>query len=337
MTFDDNPMPVSDALPRPPYGAEFAALLETFRESFPPTVTADMIEPMREGGAAWTPTIEAMLAGRSIAREDRTVPGPEGQPAVTVSVFRPHQMVDLAPAVYFIHGGGFVFGDRFTELGEALDWVERLGVVLVSVEYRLAPEHPDPAPVEDCYAGLLWLFDQAAALGVDPERIVVAGSSAGGGLAAGTALLARDRSGPAPLGQVLVYPMLDERNDSVSARQFAGLGVWDRGSNDTGWTALLGDRRGTDAVTPYASPARAASLSGLPQTYIDVGSTETFRDEAVAYASRLWRDGVQAELHVWPGVFHGFDGMLPDAPVSIAARRARREWLERVLEAGQSK
>jgi acetyl esterase/lipase len=321
-------------LPRPLYGAEFEALLATFSESFPPTITPDMIEPLRAGGEEWTPTIDGLLEGRSIEREDRTAPGAEGRPAVVVSLFRSGPTSAGSPAVFFIHGGGFVFGDRFTGLGEALDWVERLGIVLVTVEYRLAPEHPDPAPVQDCYTGLRWLFDHASELGVDAERIVIAGSSAGGGLAAGVALLARDRSDPSLLGQVLIYPMLDERNDSVSARQFRGLGVWDQGSNDTGWSALLGDRRGTDAVTPYASPSRARRLAALPQAYIDVGSTETFRDEAVVYASRLWADGVQAELHVWPGVFHGFDGMLPDAALSIAAHRARQEWLVRVFAEG---
>ncbi|MEU4580438.1 alpha/beta hydrolase [Nonomuraea sp. NPDC023979] len=321
-------------IPRPPYGGDFETFLSSIAEHFPPTITPEMIEPLRAGGNAWAPTIEAMLNGRAVRREDRTIPGAEGGPDLTVSVFRPSEAAESAQAAVFgIHGGGFVFGDRFTELDEALDWVEKLGVVLVSVEYRLAPEHPDPAPVEDCYAGFVWMAENADELGIDRERIVIAGSSAGGGLAAGVSLLARDRSGPRPVGQLLIAPMLDERNDSLSARQFAGVGVWDRGSNDTAWNALLGDRRGTDRVTPYASPGRAGDLSSLPPAYIDVGSTETFRDESVAYAHALWKAGVQAELHVWPGVFHGFDVMIPDATISVAARRARAEWLARTLEA----
>ncbi|WP_343950125.1 alpha/beta hydrolase [Nonomuraea longicatena] len=322
---------MTQSMPRPPYEPEFATLLASFTDHFPPTITPEMIAPMRAGGGAWTPSIEELLAGRDIRREDRTVPGPAGAPDVVLSIFRSGTAA-AAPAVYTIHGGGFVFGDRFAEIDEALGWVEEHGVVLVSVEYRMPPEHPDPAPVEDCYAGLVWTAANAGDLGIDPGRIVLHGSSAGGGLAAGTALLARDRSGPSVLGQLLVAPMLDERNDSPSAHQFAGVGVWDRGSNDTGWNALLGARRGTEAVTPYASPSRARDLSGLPPAFVDVGSTETFRDEAVEFASRLWQAGVQAELHVWPGVWHGFDVMLPTAALSRAARRARSEWLHRLID-----
>lgn len=145
------------------------------------------------------------------------------------------------------------------------------------------------------------------------------------------ALLARDRNGPRAIGQVLMCPMLDDRNDTPSAHQMAGLGVWDRTSNETGWNALLGDARGTADVSPYAAPARAHDLSGLPPAFIDVGSAETFRDEDIAYASRIWHAGGIAELHVWPGGFHGFDGMVPRAALSQEARAARLRWLRRLL------
>ncbi|KFG04110.1 alpha/beta hydrolase fold domain-containing protein, partial [Streptomyces scabiei] len=171
----------------------------------------------------------------------------------------------------------------------------------------------------------------AEEIGGDPDRLVLAGGSAGGGLAAALALLARDRKGPRLLGQLLMCPMLDDRNDTFSAHQMAGLGVWDRTANETGWNALLGERRGTDAVEPYAAPARAADLSGLPPAFIDVGSAETFRDEDVSYATRIWQAGGSAELHVWPGGFHGFDGLVPGAAVSVDAREARLRWLRRLL------
>ena len=222
-----------------------------------------------------------------------------------------------------------IFGDRFTGIEVPLDWVERFDAVCVSVEYRLAPEFPDPYLVEDCYAGLRWTAEHAAELGIDPGRLIIAGGSAGGGLAAGTALLARDRHGPPLAGQVLIYPMLDDRNQTVSAHQFAGIGVWDRGSNETGWAAYLGERFGTDDVPIYAAPARAADLSGLPPAYIDVASAEVFRDEAVAYASQIWADGGVAELHVWPGGFHGFDLMAPEARISREAIAARTNWVAR--------
>jgi len=203
--------------------------------------------------------------------------------------------------------------------------------VVVSVEYRLAPETPHPGPIDDCYAGLLWTAAHADELGFDPDRMIVAGGSAGGGLAAALALRARDQSGPALLGQMLIYPMLDDRNDTPSAHQMAGLGGWDHSANEFGWTALLGERRGAPDVSPYAAPARADDLSGLPPAFIDVGSAETFRDEDVAYASRIWQAGGRAELHVWPGGFHGFDGIAPHAAVSQAAVAARADWLARLL------
>ncbi|GGR70304.1 hypothetical protein GCM10010236_25540 [Streptomyces eurythermus] len=166
---------------------------------------------------------------------------------------------------------------------------------------------------------------------MDPDRLILAGQSAGGGLAAGTALLARDRKGPRLIGQVLIYPMLDDRDRTVSSGQFDGVGVWDRQSNRTGWTALLGERRGTDDVSVYAAPARATDLTGLPPAFIDCGSAEVFRDEDVAYASALWAAGVQAELHVWPGGFHGFDLTAPHTALAHAMTAARNNWVARIL------
>jgi acetyl esterase/lipase len=224
-----------------------------------------------------------------------------------------------------------ILGDNRTGVVEMLDWAQEFQMVVVSVGYRLAPETPHPGPVEDCYAGLVWTAEHADELGIDPNRIIVAGGSAGGGLTAALALMARDRGGPALLGQMLICPMLDDRNDTPSARQMAGLGVWDRISNETGWTALLGAARGEPDVSPYAAPAREKDLSGLPPAFIDVGSAETFRDEDITYASRIWQAGGVAELHVWPGGFHGFDGLAPQAALSQEARAARVRWLRRLL------
>jgi acetyl esterase/lipase len=145
--------------------------------------------------------------------------------------------------------------------------------------------------------------------------------------------MARDKGGPTLAGQVVIYPMLDDRNQTVSSHQIDGFGVWDRRSNDTGWDALLGDRRGTDRVSIYAAPARATDLSGLPPAFIDVGTAEVFRDEAVAYASQIWADGGVAELHVWPGGFHGFDMMAPQAALSQAMLETRTKWVRRILGA----
>nr|WP_227025508.1 alpha/beta hydrolase [Streptomyces tsukubensis] len=278
------------------------------------------------------PTLEELRAGGAFEVEERTVAGPEGAPDITLTIGRPAGLTGALPVLFHIHGGGMIMGDRRTGVPQALDeWCGPLGVAVVSVDYRLAPEHPHPAPVEDCYAGLVWTVEHAADIGIDPGHVVLVGGSAGGGIAAAVALLARDRGGPRLSGQLLMCPMLDDRNDTPSSYQLAGLGVWDRAANVTGWTALLGDRRGGADVTPYAAPARATDLSGLPPAYIDVGSAETFRDEDVTYASRIWMAGGRAELHVWPGAFHGFDGFAPDAAVSRDAKEARVRWLRRNL------
>ncbi len=322
---------MSDAL-RPPFDPELAAVLESAAGRGFTTMTADLIPAVRDGASALSLSDDDLRRAGSIGIEERTVPGPPGAPDIVVLICRPTGRTGAGPGVVHLHGGGMVMGDRRTGLATMLDWVDQLGVVVVSVEYRLAPEHPHPAPVEDCYAGLVWVADHAADLAIDPQQLLVAGTSAGGGLAAAVALLARDRSGPVLAGQVLLCPMLDDRNDTFSGHQLDGVGVWDRGSNDTGWTALLGDQRGAPDVSPYAAPARAPDLSGLPPTYIDVGSAETFRDEDVDYAMRLWQAGGIAELHVWPGGFHGFDLIAPGAAVSQAAQAARVTWLRRLLD-----
>lgn len=315
--------------PPPPFDPECRAVLDAM-PPFPP-LTAEAIPVLRETPFAPQPTDEELARDGAYSVEERTVPGPAGAPDVSLIVCRPTAATTPVPALYHTHGGGMIAGTARGGLAALLDLAEPVGAAVVSVEYRLAPETPHPGPVEDCYAGLAWTAGHAAELGIDPTRIVLIGGSAGGGLAAALALLARDRGGPALVGQLLMCPMLDDRNDTPSSHQMAGLGVWDRTANDVGWTALLGAARGGPDVSPYAAPARAEDLSGLPPAFIDVGSAETFRDEDVAYAGRIWQAGGVAELHVWPGGFHGFDGLAPDAAISKAATAARREWLRRLL------
>ncbi|MET8853995.1 alpha/beta hydrolase [Amycolatopsis sp. NPDC004625] len=292
---------------------------------------ADTILENRARFATIVPSLEQQVGDRPVDVEERTVPGPPGAPDVVLTIIRPRGGVTGAPAFYALHGGGMILGNRFFGVDGLVDDVLRFGAVGVSVEYRLAPEHPAPAAVEDCYAGLVWLAEHAAELGADPARIVVTGASAGGGLSAGVALLARDRGGPHLLGQVLLCPMLDDRNATPSARQYDGIGAWDRHNNDTGWDALLGPLRGTGEASPYAVPARAKDVSNLPPAYIDVGAAEVFRDEATEYALRIWATGGPAELHVWNGGYHAFAGFSPGAEVSRAAVAARLSWLRRLL------
>ncbi|GAA4550985.1 alpha/beta hydrolase [Pseudonocardia xishanensis] len=292
----------------------------------PPELTCERIPEARLTMRRVSKDLDAVIGSRPITHTEHVVPT-DTQDGVSVTVLRRADSTGPRPAIVHLHGGGMVMGDRFVGAYEFCAWVEELDVVVVTVEYRLAPEHPHPAPVEDCLAALRWTLDEAGALGVDREKVVMAGTSAGGGLAAGALLLLRDRGGPRIAGQLLCAPMLDDRGETVSAAQYAVGGVWDRVSNRTGWAALLGDT----AADRYAAPARAVDLADLPPAYVDVGGAETFRDEDVAYASALWRAGVPAELHVWPGAFHGSDSFVPGAPLSRQARRARVDWIRRVL------
>ncbi|CAM5285152.1 alpha/beta hydrolase [Streptomyces coeruleorubidus] len=319
----------------PPFDPELAGALELIKDMISPGLTLDEIAEVRQGpGIQMLADLDLTMGGAFVV-EDRQVPGPQGEPDISLLICRPTAPASAGarPVIYHVHGGGMVIGNSRVGVDVPLAWAQALDAVVVSVEYRLAPEHPYPAPIEDVYAGLLWTADHAAELGADPERIVIAGASAGGGLCAALALLTRDRKGPQPIGQVLMCPMLDDRNDTPSTYQMAGLGVWDRTANETGWTALLGARRGGPDVPAYAAPARAEDLSGLPPAFLDVGSAETFRDEVVAYASRIWQAGGVAELHVWPGGFHGFDGFAPQAALSQSARAAHVNWLRRLLSA----
>lgn len=317
---------------RPPFDPELEAVLPALDGLVPKDVTLDDVDTFR--ALTTSPPIEETIAGRPILHTERTIPGPLGAPDLTVSVFERADHTRPGPGIFHTHGGGLMGGDRFVGAGVYLDWVERFDAVVVSVEYRRPPEHPDPAPIEDVYAGLVWTADHAAELRVDPARIVIAGESAGAGLTAGLALLARDRNGPEVLGQVLMYPLLDERNDTVSSHQDDSVGTWDRTSTETAWDAYLGDRRRTGGASIYASPSLATDLSRLPPAFIDVGSAELLRDEDVAYASAIWAAGGSAELHVWSGGFHGFDQIVPAAAVSRAASAARTSWLERLLGEG---
>jgi len=324
---------MTSTLPRPPYDPEIAAVLAPLGEPTPSLTTETLDEFRASRNDTADDLVDAAAAiGAEIVHSTYPIPGYQGaEIELTVIMRSGHDRATPAPGFLFLHGGGMVMANRFSNAVSMLPAMLDHDGVLVTVEYRLAPEHLDPIPVEDCYAALVWTADHAAELGIDPNRIIVTGPSAGAGLAAGVALLARDRRGPALLGQLLVCPMLDDRIDTVSSRQYVGIGIWDRTSNISGWTALLGDRRGTDEVSIYAAPARATDLSGLPPAFIEVGSAEVFRDEDVAYATRIWADGGVAELHVWPGGTHGFSVLAPESRLARAAVATRADWIAALL------
>ncbi|MGF7238474.1 MAG: alpha/beta hydrolase [Frankia sp.] len=249
------------------------------------------------------------------------VPGPPDAPEVPVRVYRPAPAHTAGPTgatagLLHIQGGGFVIGDRGVE-GACLALVRALNLVIVSVDYRLAPEHPFPAALEDCYAALEWLASNATDLGVDPTRIAVRGTSAGAGLAAGLALLTRDRGGPPLCFQFLGVPELDDRLDTPSMRRFVDTPMLDRSTAVISWNAYLGEGvPGTQDVSPYAAPARATDLTGLPPAYISVMEFDPLRDEGLAYAQALLAARVPVELHLFAGTFHGSGGVAAPAAVS---------------------
>ncbi len=255
--------------------------------------------------------------------DDRRVPGLDGDPDVPVRVYRPVGATTAArvPGILMIHGGGFVIGSIESEHAGAALLAIGTGAVVVSVDYRLAPEHPYPAGLHDCYAALSYLHAEAETLGVDPARVALSGASAGGGLAAATALLARDRGGPPICFQMLQIPELDDRLETGSMQTFVDSPMWNRPLAVQSWQAYLGPLYGAADVPCYAAPARAADLSGLPPAYISTAENDPLRDEGITYAQRLLQAGVSVELHQFPGTFHG-SALVTTAAVS---KRAQRE------------
>jgi acetyl esterase len=279
------------------FDAELVPLIEALpNNSFDdiPAARASIIDLVQRSA------ITADLDGLEV--DDRAVPGPDGAPDVTVRVYRPVGATAPRPAVLWLHGGGFCVGGIETEHVGAAKTAKSLGVVVVSVEYRLAPEHPFPAAIEDCYAALQWVHAHTAELFVDPARVALVGQSAGGGLAAGLALLARDRGGPSICFQLLSIPELDDRLETESMKTFVDTPLWNRPNAVLSWLHYLG---GATEVSPYAAPARATDLRGLPPAYISAMEFDPLRDEGILYALALLRAGVSVELHSFPGTFHG--------------------------------
>ena len=282
---------------------------------------------------------EAMLEGLDrevppelgLSIEDRLVPGWEDDPEVPVRIYRPKEAASgPVPGILMIHGGGFVVGNIETEhLGGAM-MAAHVGALVVSVEYRLAPEHAYPSALHDCYSALRFLHDEATALGVDRERIALVGASAGGGLSAATALFARDRFGPPVCFQMLHIPELDDRLETPSMQKFVDSPVWNRPLAEKSWRYYLGDLFGSDDVPAYAAPSRATDLSGLPPAYVSTAENDPLRDEGILYALRLLQAGVSVELHQFPGTFHG-SAMVITAEVSRRAQEESTRVLRRVL------
>ena len=294
--------------------------LAPFVELIPKTDISDLATA-RAGLATMLEPLNADVDTDGVTISDHHVPGHDGAPPVLVRVYRADgpAPAEGRPALLDIHGGGFVLGDITMEHAIATRVARELDAVVAAVEYRLAPEHPFPAGVEDCYAALRWLHDEASILGIDTDRIAVGGQSAGGGLAAAVALLARDRGGPPLCFQFLGIPELDHRLETTSMRTFVDTPLWSRPSAERSWRFYLGPEAGD--VSPYASPAIAEDLGGLPPAYVTAMEFDPFRDEGIIYALHMMEAGVPVELHTFPGTFHGSGAMI----AAGVSRRAHEE------------
>lgn len=294
-------------------------------EGMPPMVfSEETLTSMRQLGG-----FGAVDCPDDLVRTDLEV-GPGGSVALTL--YRPRAAVGALPCMLWMHGGGLIIGNRHINDATLIGWSRDFQAVLATVEYRLAPEAPYPAALDDCLIALEHLAAQAGPLGIDPARLGVGGQSSGGGLAAALTLRARDESGPAIAFQYLEYPMLDDRQQTPSSRR-DGLAMWSREANAFGWSCYLGELHGTEHITGYAAPARAADLTGLPPAYLCVGTADGFRDEVLDYATRLTASDVLVELHVYAGAPHAFQ-LFGDSEVGKCGIRDSDSWLRRQLAPG---
>lgn len=267
-------------------------------------------------------TIGSMPAAEGVTHTDFSTPAPDGHSILLRWHHKKDTPLSDSPAVLYLHGGGMFAGSINLYDRIIAHYVSLTSVPFLAVEYRLAPEHPYPTPIEDCYAGLRYLHSNAASLGVDTTRIAVMGDSAGGGLAAALTHVVREKNGPPLAKQILVYPMLDDRN-TVPDPHIVPFATWDYLDNATGWQALLGDKCGTEGVAVTAAPARMTDATGLPELYLDVGELDIFRDEDVEYVRKCGLAGVSAELHLHPGVPHAWEGIAPKAGSAVRAMQDR--------------
>jgi len=296
---------------------QLVAGLAEFEKVVPGGITLDDIPATRQ----FMEGVNAAMASQApdipgVGTSDHYAPGRDGAPDVMVRIYQPETRPDTLPALLWIHGGGYVLGDVQGDDLNAKGMALALNCVVASVEYRLAPEHPFPAPLEDCYTALKWVADNVDQFGVNPTRIAIGGASAGGGLAAGLGLLARDRGEVNVCYQLLIYPMIDDSNVAQAGPDIPDTVLWTRASNLVGWRSYLQQEPGSNGISAYAAASRAEDVSGLPPTYIGVGTPDLFRDEDIAYAQRLMNAGVPTELHVYADGFHGFDAFAPEADVA---------------------
>lgn len=285
-----------------------------------PHAARAMLAPLMDAMAEALPPTETQI-------EERTIPGPDGD--IPIAIYQPATPAPR-PGLLMVHGGGYVVGSEREDLN-GIGYADHVGCTVVSVGYRMAPEFTYQAAIADSFAGLNWMFDNADDLGVDASRIAIGGASAGGGSTAGLALYNRDNDGPNVVFQLLVYPMIDDTHETPSGYEVTHPNVWNRDVSLKAWKMYLGDEYGSDNVSPYAAAARATDLSGLPPAFVTVGTEDLFRDESIDYAQRLMAAGVPTQLEVYPGMFHGGEGLMPTAGVSQRMRQGYLDALKRAI------
>ncbi|MFL0582836.1 alpha/beta hydrolase [Solibacillus silvestris] len=290
-------------------------------------ISKESLKKMRES----TEKILSIQPNEKVETIEKYIPGKEGDPDVRVLIHRPKNQTEVLPGLYYIHGGAFVAGSPEMMATACEHYAVNMQCVVVNVDYRLAPEHPYPAALEDCYAGLQWFVNNAEELKINPDHIVVAGGSAGGGLVAALTLLARDRKGPKIAAQFPLYPMIDDRCESPSNKEIIDNRVWNGISNRNSWDMYLSALAENSEVPIYAAPARAKDYSNLPPTFTFIGDLDPFRDETITYVQNLRQHEVSVEFHLYPGVFHGFEVMVPTASISKEANETFEHALKRAL------
>lgn len=290
---------------------ELLAGLEVFSE---PDLRPENLSAIREQTASILPDI---VGDESLSITEEIIEGPDANP-LRLKIYRPKSNEQSLPALLWIHGGGYILGSADENDVLCVKFAKEANCTVVNVDYRLAPEYPYPAPIEDCYAALKWIADNAEGLNIDSNRIGVAGASAGGGLTAALTLLARDRKYPSICFQMPLYPMIDDRNNTPSANEINEGFTWNQKTNEIGWKMYLGKIHGQDDVPAYAA-ARATDYSNLPRTYTCVGQLDAFRSETLTYVTKLTEAGVDVEFHLYPGAYHGFEMLPSDADITIHA------------------
>ncbi|WP_371318220.1 alpha/beta hydrolase [Paenibacillus elgii] len=270
-------------------------------------------------------------SSKSVQITERYISGGDSK-EMLVKIYEPVRREDQKlPAFLWVHGGGYVLGHPSSDDVLCECFVKAANCIVISPDYRLAPEHPFPAAIEDCYAALVWITNRAEEMNIDLSRIAIGGASAGGGLTAALALMARDKGGPAICFQMPLYPMIDDRNVTPSTHEITHPAVWNRANNLAAWKMYLGEHAHRD-ISPYAAPSRAKSLTGLPPVYTCVGQLDPFRDETIDYVARLAQAGVDVEFQLYPGCYHGFEHVVPDAEISQRARNGYLDALARAFK-----